>query len=369
MDTEVVVIGAGVVGIAIASKLAVEGYSTILLEKEAKFGTGISSRNTEVIHAGIYYQTDSLKGQLCLRGKHLLYEFCEKYHIDHKRTGKILLAVTQDEIPKIELTYKQAIANGLNDLVVLDKKQLKELEPELNGQMALLSPSSGILDTYGLMKTLLGIGQSHEMLFAGLSPVEDAEKIEGGWKLIIGGQEPTSITSRIVINSAGLHAITLSNKVFPKFKTPKLQPTKGCYLRYTGKSPISHIVYPAVIPGKIESRVDATPDLGNNLRFGPNIEEAESIEDFSLRAEMVNEFTPAIRRYLPNLDTSRLSLDTAGIRPKIHGSNDPVSDFYIEWVEDQEGWLNLFGMESPALTSSLSIAEYVYKCLQEMFYK
>ena len=358
MDSDVVVIGAGVVGLAIATRLAEKGFSVILLEKESKFGTGISSRNSEVIHAGIYYKTDSLKATLCLRGKTLIYDHCKQYNIAHKKIGKLFLAVGSDEISRLEHTQKQALSNGLEDLIHLNQKQLKKLEPELHGVAALFSPSSGILDSHGFMKSLLGLAEGNKAIFAPLSPVQNAEPIPNGWKIYIGGNEPTSITCNLVINSTGLHAISLSKKLFPKRKTPKLFPTKGSYLRYSGKSPVQHIVYPSIIPGKIEDRVDATPDLGGSLRFGPNVEQARSLEDFSMKDEIISQMLPGIKRYLPNIDPSLLHLDIAGIRPKIYGTGEDAADFRFDWAEENS-WLDLWGMESPALTASLAIGEYV----------
>jgi L-2-hydroxyglutarate oxidase LhgO len=363
MDSDVVVIGAGVVGLAIAARLAEKGFSVILLEKESKFGTGISSRNSEVIHAGIYYKTDSLKATLCLRGKTLIYDHCKKYNIAHKKIGKLFLAVDSDEISRLEQTQNQAKLNGVEDLLELNQKELKRLEPELSGSAALLSPSSGIIDSHAFMKSLLGLAEGNKAVFVPLSPVENAEPIPDGWKIYIGGNEPTSITCKLVINSAGLHAIFLSKKLFPKRKIPKFFPTKGSYLRYSGKSPVQHIVYPAIIPGKIEERVDATPDLGGDLRFGPNVEEARNLEDFSLKDEIIPQMLTGIKRYLPKIDPSRLHLDMAGIRPKIYVDGSLVADFRFDWAEEK-GWLDLWGMESPALTASLAIGEYVNELIE-----
>jgi len=364
MDADVVVIGAGVVGLAIAARLAEKRFSVILLEKESKFGTGISSRNSEVIHGGIYYKTDSLKASLCLGGKALLYDHCKKYNVAYKKIGKLFLAVTPNEISRLERTQLQAKANGIEDLVKLDQKQLHQLEPELHGTAALLSPSSGIIDSHAFMKSLLGLAEGNKAIFVPLSPVENAEPIPGGWKIYIGGNEPTSITCNLVINSAGLHAISLSKKLFPKRKIPKFFPTKGSYLRYSGKSPVQHIVYPSIIPGRIEERVDATPDLGGSLRFGPNVEEPKGLEDFSMNKDILNQMVPGIKRYLPNIDSSRLNLDIAGIRPKIYGPGDVVPDFQFVWIE-VTGGLDLWGMESPALTASLAIGEHVVECVTQ----
>ena len=366
MDTDVLIIGAGVVGLAIAYNLSKTGYSVILAEKESKFGMGTSSRSSEVIHAGIYYKTRSLKASLCLRGKSLLYEHCKKYNVAHKKIGKIFLAVSTDEITRLESTHKQAEENGIKDLSFLDKKQLYQLEPELFGIAGILSPSTGIIDSHGFMKSLLGLAERHKAIFSPLSPIENAVKIKGGWKVFIGGKDPISVTSNFVINSAGLYAIELSNKIFPERTIPEFFPTKGCYLRYSGRSPIKHIVYPAFIPGKIEQRVDATPDLGQDLRFGPNVETPKNLEDFFLNKNIIKQMTPGIKRYLPKIDTSLLNLDIAGIRPKIYGPEDNVADFQFVWDEGNS-WLDLWGIESPALTASLAIGEYVKNIVVERF--
>ena len=180
MDTDVVIIGAGVVGLAVATKLAEKGFSVILMEKESRFGTGVSSRNSEVIHAGIYYRTDSFKASLCLKGKVKLYEHCEKYNIAHKKIGKLFLAVTQEDTSRLERILNQAKLNGVEDLLELNQKELKRIEPELSGSVALLSPSSGIIDSHAFMKSLLGIAENFGAVFAPLSPVENAERKRGG---------------------------------------------------------------------------------------------------------------------------------------------------------------------------------------------
>ena len=362
MDADVVIIGAGAIGLAIACKLSDKGYSIILLEKETKFGTGISSRNSEVIHAGVYYKTGSLKADLCLKGKNLLYEHCKKHKVEFKKIGKLFIAVTKDETARLELTNNQAKNNGIEDLIELNQKDLRKLEPELNCHSALLSPSSGIFDTYGFLKSLILIAEQNGVIFVPLSPVDGGEPIPGGWKIHIGGNDPTFITTRVVINSAGLCAIELSNIIFSRRKIPKLYPTKGSYLRFSGISPLKHIVYPAIIPGKIEERIDATPDLAKGLRFGPNSEEAKNLEDFSVNEEIIPQMLHGIKRYLPNIKTSQLLLDIAGIRPKIYGQNDAVADFTFDWSENNR-WLDLWGMESPALTASLSIGDHVLEIL------
>lgn len=364
MEADVIVIGAGVIGLAVARELARKGQSVILLEKEASFGRGVSSRNTEVIHAGIYYQTGSLKAGLCVRGRHLLYEYLAVHNINYRRIGKIIIATTPEEAKRLEVIRKQAEENGVNDLIELDKKQIKEIEPELQGDEALLSPFSGILDTHSFMKSLLKSGEAEGMIFAPSSSVIGAETERGYWRVRVGGCDPVSITCKAVINSAGLYATDLSKTVFPHRDVPQLHPRKGSYARYSGPSPLRHIVYPALIPGVIEERVDATPDLGGMLRFGPTSEAPRDIEDFSIVPGLISKIAPAIRRYLPCLDISMIAPDCAGIRPRIFGADAPVQDFRFEWAPIA-GWLDLWGMESPGLTASLAIAEYVCQLIAE----
>ncbi len=357
------VIGAGVIGLSVAWKIADSGYSVVLLEKEARFGRGISSRNTEVIHAGIYYRTP-LKAGLCVRGKNLLYEHCVKYGVKHRRAGKIILAVTEEEFSKLESTKTQAVFNGVTDLVELDEAGIKKLEPGISGKAALFSPSSGIVDTHGFMDSLLKLGEKRGVLFSALSPALGAEYSDNHWKIEVGGREPARISCRLVINAAGLYTVDLCKKVFPERNIPGFFPRKGSYARYSGRSPVSHIIYPALIPGVIRPRIDATPDLGGSLRFGPTNEEPESLEDFSIIGELAEKVVPSVKSYFPDLDASRVYPDTAGIRPRIFAPGDPPLDFCFEWAPIA-GWLDLFGIESPGLTASLAIGEHVLKMVDE----
>ena len=203
------------------------------------------------------------------------------------------------------------------------------------------------------------LGQNEGVIFAAKSPVIDAEPFKSGWKVHIGGSDPTSVTCKGVVNASGLYAIQLSKSIFPQRDIPTLFPSKGSYLKYFGKSPVNHIIYPAIIPGLIEERVDATPDLEGFLRFGPNVEETSNIEDYTLSPELVENMLSGIKRYLPNLDASCLHLDLAGIRPRIYRPGDIVEDFRFDWASEP-GWLDLWGIESPGLTASLAIAEYVH---------
>ena len=221
-DSDVIIIGAGVIGLTLSYELSKKGYSVILLEKEKQYGTGVSSRNTETIHAGIYYTQGSLKASLCIRGKKLLYEHCEKYDVKYKKTGKIFVAVTDKEASRLEITKKQALFNGVDDMTDLDKKDLNRIEPFLNGTTGLLSPSSGVFDSHGFMKSLFHLGKDKGVMFAPNSPVVGAEILNGDISVETGGNEPTKVLSKIVINAAGLYSVGLSKKVFPDREIPNL---------------------------------------------------------------------------------------------------------------------------------------------------
>jgi len=364
MNTDIVIIGAGAIGLSIARKMAREGNEVVLLEKEKQYGRGVSSRSSEVIHAGLYYKTNSLKASLCTKGKELLYEHCARYKVNHKRVGKIILAIDEKEVERLEILKKQALENGVLDITELGPRDIKKLEPNMAGKRALFSPSSGIFDTHGFMDSLFKLGKDKGVMFAAASPFIGAEFREGTWKIKVGGKEPVEIKSPLVINSAGLYATEISRRVFPERATPKLYSKKGSYARYSGATAINHIVYPALIPGLIEPRVDVTPDLGGVLRFGPTVEEAKNLEDFSIAPDLLERITPVIKRRLPFLDATKIYPDCAGIRPRIFGSNDPVEDFRFEWAP-VAGWLDLWGMESPGLTASLAIAEHVFEMAKE----
>jgi len=360
LDTDVIIVGSGVIGLSIAYFLSKNKKKVILIEKEKDFGKGVSSRNTEVIHAGIYYAKDSLKSRLCLSGKKKLYEFCKKYHISHKKIGKLFIATNKNEEVYLEKINSQALANGLMDLSHLSKKQIQIIEPALKCEMAILSPSSGIIDSHGLMDCLLRLSKDNGTIFSAQTPFLKAEYDSNCWKVYLGGKDPTELSCKVVINAAGLHAIDISNQVVSNQNIPIANPVKGLYLRYSGKSPLKHIVYPALLPGKIQERADATPDLNESLRFGPSVEKSQndSIDDFSVNPNIRERFFPLIRKYLPNIDINKLHLDIAGIRPKVKRKSETVPDFMFEWGT-QPGWLDLWNIESPGLTASLAIGEHV----------
>lgn len=362
MDFDVVIIGAGVIGLSIAYKLLDEDGSltVLLIEQDSVFGAGASSRNSEVIHAGIYYQPGSLKAKLCLRGKSLLYEYCEKNNIKYKKLGKLFVAQDNSQVEQLEVTKQQAIKNGLEDLVFISKKELESIEPQLKSELALLSPSTGIFDSHAFMQSLLAKSQSLGLIYSPNSKFTEASEINNGWEVIFGEVRPQMVTSRLVINSTGIMAPDISKSVFPDdLSIPEKYPIKGSYLRYKGKLKLNHIIYPALSPGNIVERVDATPDLNGNIRFGPDIEEVFSCDDFRVNSALIDKFFPIINSYFKNIDKEKLMLDFSGIRPKINtGVKGQANDFIIKNRSDSK-WIDLFGLESPGLTSSLAVGEHV----------
>ena len=363
IDTDVLIIGAGVIGLSISYHFLKNGFKVILIDNEKNFGTVNSSRNTETIHAGIYYKENSLKHLLCVRGKELIYNFCEKYNIKYKKCGKIFIANNYEEELSLNKIKDQGKKNGITDLIELDKKQILNIEPMLNAQAGLMSPSSGIIDSYDFMQKLMNISSDLGLIYSNYSEIKNVRPIEDHWIANIYNiktLEEQEISTKSIINSAGLNSINLSKMLFPDVATPELNPVKGVYLKYSGKSPFKHIIYPSFVPGKIGERVDATPNVHGELRFGPSVEKSESINDFSVNEKIISKFLKNIKKYFPLVEEKKLYLDQAGIRPKIIENNINVSDFKFVWVPSKN-WLNLWGIESPGLTSSLAIGEYVYE--------
>ena len=364
-DADCIVIGAGVIGLAVARALAMSGREVIVLESENAFGTGISSRHSEVIHAGIYYPPGSLRAQLCVRGKALLYDFCASHGVAHRRCGKLIVATAADEWPAMQRLQQQALANGVDDLVPLTAEQARELEPALRCHGALLSPSTGIIDSHGLMLALLGVAEHHGAMLALCSPVVGGQVTDRGIELDIGGQSPslspTRLRARTVVNAAGLHAPALARTLrgMPLSTVPQDRLAKGCYFSLSGTAPFSRLIYPAPSASG-HLGVHLTLDLGGQARFGPSFAWVDK-RDYDVDPAEGDAFYAQVRRYWPSLRDGALQPGYAGIRPKIHGPGEPAADFRIDGpaMHGVPGLVNLFGIESPGLTSSLAIAERV----------
>jgi L-2-hydroxyglutarate oxidase LhgO len=365
METvECVVVGAGVVGLAIAREFALAGREVVIVEAESRIGAGISSRNSEVIHAGLYYPTGLLKTRLCVEGKALLYRFCEDFHVAHRRCGKLLVAATAAEIPKLEALAAQAARNGVADLVWLGGEEARRLEPALRAEWALLSPSTGIIDSDGFMRALLGDAERHGAVLALETPVLGAVCETGRIAVETGGAAPMRLAAKTLVNAAGLGAQAVARSIagMPQAKIPPLHLAKGNYFSLSGRAPFAHLIYP--MPGAGGLGVHLTLDLGGQARFGPDVEWIDRI-DYAVDPQRAEAFYAAIRRYWPGLPDGSLAPAYSGIRPKIERPGGPETDFMIQTSRDHgvAGLVNLFGIESPGLTASLAIARHVAQSL------
>lgn len=364
-SVDAVVIGAGVVGLAVARQLAIDGREVIILEGENAIGTATSSRNSEVIHAGIYYPRDSLKAATCVAGKELLYRYCVERGIPHMRCGKLIVATDAAQLGELEAIQKKAHANGVTDVVSMTRAQAEALEPAVSCVGALYSPSTGVVDSHAYMLALLGDAEAHGAMLAFVSPLARARVQSGGRiELEVGGAEPMELSARTVVNAAGLTAPSVARRIegYPAEKSPPEFYAKGNYYSLTGRSPFSRLVYPVPEPGGLG--VHVTIDLGGQARFGPDVEWIDRI-DYDVDPRRAEKFYAAIRRYWPQLPDGALAPGYAGIRPKIAGPKDPAPDFVIQGPQDHgvPGLVNLFGIESPGLTASLALAEEVARRL------
>ncbi|WP_333898250.1 NAD(P)/FAD-dependent oxidoreductase [Agrobacterium pusense] len=359
-DIDAIIIGAGVIGLATARELAMRGHSVVILESEKEFGSVTSSRNSEVIHAGLYYPPGSLKARLCVEGKERLYAFCQSHGVAHRRCGKLIVATSHEETAMLATLQEKGKANGCNDLELIDERQAVLLEPALTCVAALTSPSTGIIDSHGYMLALFGDAQDHGAAMAVNAPFERAEVAGDGFRIHVGGAEPTSLTCRLLINSAGLVAPMLARKIegLPEDGIPQARFAKGSYFSLAGKSPFSRLIYPA--PHTHGLGVHLTLDLAGQARFGPDVEWVDAI-DYAVDSQRMEGFDDAIRRYWPRLPDHALIPAYSGIRPKISGPDEPAMDFRIDGPETHgvNGLVNLFGIESPGLTASLAIANEV----------
>ena len=360
-DFDAVVVGAGAVGLACGYALAQRGLSVVVLERERAIGQGVSSRNSEVIHAGLYYPTGSLKARLCVEGRRRLYDFLQSHGVAHDRCGKLVVATEAAEIAKLEAIAQQAQANEVEDIAPLSAAQALALEPALRVVMALTSPQSGLLDSHGYMLALQGEIEDRGGAVATATPFEGAEPLAGGgFRVRAGGEEPTPLTCRLLVTAPGLGAQAAAARIegFPVARIPPSHLGKGVYFVLHGPAPFSRLIYPPPIAGALG--VHYRRDLGGQARFGPDLAYVET-EDYSVDPARAEGFAAYIRRFWPGLPDGALSPDYAGIRPKLHGPGEPQPDFRIDGPEDHglEGLVCLFGIESPGLTSSLAIGETV----------
>ena len=360
------VVGAGVVGLAVARALAIRGREVIILEQAGVIGSEISSRNSGVIHAGIYYPTNSLKARFCVEGKHLLYEFCDKHNVEHARVGKLLVASNESQLESLDSYAKQATENGVEDLQCIGAEQAHRLEPSVVCSGALLSPSTGIIDVHDYMLALQGVAEDHGAFVAFNTPMTSASPMTGGFEVQIGGASPTTIGCRCLVNTTGLQAPALAVNIagMDKTRIPEIFYAKGNYFHLTTRSPFRRLVYPMPTPGSLGVHVSF--DLAGRVRFGPDIHWVDSI-DYDVDESQAPAFYTAIRRYWPGLPDDSLSPDYTGIRPKLGPAGTPASDFVVQTASEHGliGLVNLFGIESPGLTSSLAIANYVADALAQ----
>jgi L-2-hydroxyglutarate oxidase LhgO len=357
-DFDAAVVGAGAVGLACAYALAQRGQSVVVLEREARIGAGISSRNSEVIHAGLHYATGSLKARLCVEGRRAMYAFLKAHGVAHDKCGKLIVATEENEVPALQRLARQAQINGVEGVRWLDGDEARALEPGLRAFAALESAESGILDAHGYMLALQGEIEAHGGVVALNTPFEAARRRGGSFAIEVGGATPTTISASRLAIAAGLGAQDCVRRVdgFPGERIPPLHFGKGNYFALQGvKAPFARLIYPPPIPGALGTHYRR--DLGGVARFGPDLQFVEH-EDYVVDPARVESFYGTVRRFWPALPDGALAPDYAGIRPKLHGPGEPQGDFVID-SEAMPGLIALFGIESPGLTSSLAIGEEV----------
>ncbi len=364
-EVDCVVVGAGVVGLAVARALALQGRDVMVLEAASAIGTGTSSRNSEVIHAGIYYPPGSLKAKLCVRGKHLLYAYCAERGIGHSRCGKLLVATQAGQVAQLQGIIDKAAANGVSDLVLLTREQARAMEPQLECIAAVHSPSTGIIDSHALMLSLQGELENAGGIVALNSPLQHAHC--GLFAIDLVANDGATLRARTVVNAAGLLAPALAERF--QGLAQKHIPTpcfaKGNYFTLAGRSPFNRLIYPVPEPAGLG--VHLTLDLGGQAKFGPDVEWVDSPDDLRVDAARGEAFYAEVRKYWPALPDGALQPGYAGMRPKLHAPGAPAHDFVIQGpdVHGVPRLVNLFGIESPGLTSSLALAEHVALMLQK----
>lgn len=361
MDSvDAVVVGAGVVGLAVARALARAGREVLVLEAEESFGTQTSSRNSEVIHAGIYYPAGSLKARLCVAGKERLYRYCAERGVAHRRIGKLLVAAEASELPMLEAYAKKSAINGV-PLRPVDAAGVQRMEPAVRAVAGLWSDTTGIIDSHGLMLALLGDAEAAGATLVTHTPVTGGRVVDGGFELDTGGADPTTLRCRLLVNSAGLHAQRLARSIdgMPPERVPPTYYAKGHYFTLTGRSPFSSLVYP--MPDNAGLGIHVTLDLAGQCKFGPDVTRWLDAPDFAFEDGLEERFYRAIRRYWPGLPDGALQPGYTGVRPKVTGPTEAAGDFVLQGpaAHGIGGLVNLFGIESPGLTASLAIGAEV----------
>ena len=361
---QVLVVGAGVIGLAVAREAAKRGNDVIVAEATSTIGSGTSSRNSEVIHAGIYYPTGSLRARHCTRGRRMLYSYCLSHGIPYRRSGKLIVATKPSETTKIEQILAQGHKNGVEGLNLIDGEAARRLEPALTCVAAVHSPETGIIDSHRFMLALQGDLEDFGGSIAFNTPVERITRSPAGWAVHFGGAEPGSLLTDAVINSAGHGAQALAHATegFPPERVPPLVLAKGNYFGFTGRPAFSRLIYPAPVDGGLG--VHVTLDLAGRMRFGPDVEWIDEV-GYDVDPRRADAFYASIRTYWPALPDQSLVPDYSGIRPKLTGPGEPAADFLTETPAQHglPGLVHLFGIESPGLTSAISLAEEVVASL------
>jgi L-2-hydroxyglutarate oxidase LhgO len=362
-EIDCVVIGAGVVGLAVARALALQGREVLVLEAEGAIGTGTSSRNSEVIHAGIYYAAGSLKARLCVEGRRALYAYAAERGVPYRRCGKLIVATSEAQVAQLDAILAKAHANGVEDMVLLSGAEARVLEPELTCLAALHSPNTGIVDSHALMLSLQGDVENAGGMLALKSPVASATCTADG--IVLTGEDGTLLQCATVVNAAGLTAPLLAKRFdgLPSASLPEAHFAKGNYFTLAGRAPFQRLIYP--VPEAAGLGVHLTLDLGGQAKFGPDVQWTDSPHDLVVDPRRGDAFYDEVRRYWPALPDGALIPGYAGIRPKISGPDEPARDFVIAGPETHgvPGLVNLFGIESPGLTSSLAIGRHVAELL------
>jgi L-2-hydroxyglutarate oxidase LhgO len=363
---QVLVIGAGVVGLAAARAMARKGHDVVVAEAERTIGTGISSRNSEVIHGGMYYPTGSVRGRHCVAGRRLMYEFCASHGVPHRKCGKLIVATDAAEMVKLEAIAAQGQINGVEGLEPITATAARALEPELSCVGALHSPETGIVDAHAYMLALRGDLEDAGGAIAFNTPVTGAVRKDGRWLVAFGGNDAGEMPFDAVINCAGLRAQSVARTMqdYPAGRVPRLVMAKGNYFTFTGRPVFKRLIYPTPMPGGLG--VHVTLDLAGRMRFGPDVEWIER-EYYPVDPKRAELFYARIRTYWPRMPDNALAPDYSGIRPKLTGPGEPAADFMIDTPAQHglPGLVQMFGIESPGLTSSLSLAEEVAAAISE----